>query len=87
VFNPREISAGSYAELSKIYGNKLKPPVPLKYVQDATNFDRCISAKQPVSVYGPNIGYRFPAGHIKPLELWYLIPYVRDLLRSAKYQS
>lgn len=85
IFNPREQLTSSYMELANKYGTRLVQAPALKYVQDHPRFDNIITPKAPVSVYGPPLKYRFPAGHIKPMELWYLVPYVRDLGRSQKY--
>lgn len=82
IFKPRQNRTGIYGELSNL---DLKPPPQYKYVLPMANFDKYWVSNEKKSIYGFNLDLRFPAGHIKPPQLWTLGPYLEKLISSEKY--
>ena len=81
IFNPRSTGVGTFAGMEH-----LRPPVVLKYVQDADVKDLTVPRKLE-GCFGLDLDFRYPAGHIKPVNLWHVTPYARDLARSKKYAA
>lgn len=84
IFNPRVSGIGSFYKLREQFGDLLTPAPNCKYIQD-TNITNQLEPFESDNKYGIQLKYRFGAGHIKPICLWHVSPYVRDLNRSKKY--
>ena len=83
VFKPRQNRAGLYANLVDF--NLIPTPV-YKFSPPMANFDDYWEPKDKISEYGFPLGIRFPAGFIKPPELWKVAAYVHSLRQSQIYQ-
>lgn len=81
IFNPRLSRVGTFAKL-----DHLSTAPALKYVQDV-DVNNLVVPKTIESQFGMNLNFRYPAGHVKPVNLWYVTPYARDLARSKKYAA
>jgi hypothetical protein len=81
IFNPRVSRVGTFNKLDHLV---IAPT--LKYVQDA-DVSNLIKPKQSESHFGLDMSFRYGAGHVKPVNLWYATPYARDLARSKKYAA
>lgn len=81
IFNPRMSRLGCFSKLTH-----LNAAPTLKYVQDA-DVSNLVLPKTIESQFGVNLAFRYPAGHVKPVNLWYVTPYARDLSRSKKYAA
>lgn len=81
IFNPRASRVGTFHEMKH-----LRDAPNLKYVQDA-DITNLLVPKPTSSQFGIDLEFRYPAGHVKPVNLWHVTPYARDLARSKKYAS
>ena len=88
IFNPRVNNIGTYYELNEKYGDRLKPAPSLKYIQDMVKYDERVHTPQTVTnEYGIDLGFRYSAGHIKSVNMWHMMPYLKDLNRSKNYSA
>ncbi len=83
VFKPRQNRAGLYFNLVDL---DLKPCPIYKFSPPMANFDDYWEPKDKISEYGFPLGFRFPAGFIKPPELWKVSAYVHSLRQSEIYK-
>lgn len=84
VFKPRQNRAGLYFNLVDL---DLKPCPTYKFTVPMANFDDYWEPKDKISEYGFPLGFRFPAGFIKPPELWKVSAYVHSLRQSEIYRN
>lgn len=87
IFNPRANNIGIWKEINDIVQNRSAPNTSLRWVKDARNFDKLITPleESKSNRFGFDLGFRHPAGHIKPIKLWKITPYESELSESGKY--
>lgn len=85
IFNPRVHGVGIWYDLREKYEDRLVASKPMKYIAPMNGFEKLVTEGAKVSTFGFDLGVRFPAGHIKPINMWHCMPYESDLNNSRKY--
>jgi hypothetical protein len=82
IFKPRQNRTGIYIGLANLI---MKPPPLYQFMIPMANFDTYWISDSKTSTHGFSLDLRFPAGHIRPPEMWKLGPYLSHIQQSAKY--